>query len=128
MTRLNGFLVALFVIFVFAASAQKSSGEQIAESSVDVFIPNAFTPNGDGINDSFKTIVNGPELDIYEFSIIDRNGKEVFSSKNPDEFWDGTIDGSSYSSSPTIFIYIMKVKSIEDPNPLVLRGHVVMIR
>jgi len=122
-------LVFLFMCTAAIISAQKSSGDdELPHSPLDVFIPNAFTPNGDGLNDSFKTVVNGPELDLYEFMVLDRNGKEVFYTTNPDENWDGTIKGSSYTSGTSMFIYILKIKSVEDRGPMTLRGHVVLIR
>ena len=122
-------LVFLFMCTAAIISAQKSSGDDaLPHSPLDVFIPNAFTPNGDGLNDSFKTVVNGPELDLYEFMVLDRNGKEVFYTTNPDENWDGTIKGSSYTSGTSMFIYILKIKSVEDRGPMTLRGHVVLIR
>jgi len=51
-------------------------------------IPNVFTPNGDGVNDTF----NFPKLEIFhdnELLVLDRNGKEVFSRKDYDGSWDG---------------------------------------
>lgn len=112
------------------AVAQKSTGENDvpSEPAVDVFIPNAFTPDGNGLNDSFKVVVNGPELEIYEFTVIDRNGKEVFYTTNSQEYWDGSFEGSTYTTSPSMFIYILRVKSVEDIKPLVYRGHIVLIR
>ena len=123
--------IFLFVFLCATAivNAQKSSGDDVLPGSpLDVFIPNAFTPNGDGLNDSFRVVVNGPELDLYEFMVLDRNGKEVFYTTNPNENWDGTIKGSSFTSGPSMFIYILKIKSVEDRGPETLRGHVVLIR
>lgn len=123
------FFAFLFMCSTIVVNAQKSSGDDVLpESSLDVFIPNAFTPNGDGLNDSFRVVVNGPELDLYEFMVLDRNGKEVFYTTNPAENWDGTIKGSSFTSGPSMFIYILKVKSIEDRGPKTLKGHIVLIR
>jgi len=120
---------ALLACFTtLSLSAQKSSDDAPAESSLDVFIPNAFTPDGNGINDSFRVVVNGPELEVYEFTVVDRNGKEVFYTTNPEENWDGTIKGSNFTSSPSIFIYFLKVKSVEDIRPSTYRGHIVLIR
>jgi gliding motility-associated-like protein len=51
-------------------------------------MPNAFTPNNDGINDVFKPVFNiKPET--YKFIIYDKFGKVLFVSTNPDRGWDG---------------------------------------
>ena len=122
-------LVFLFACSMAIVNAQKSSGDDVLPgNSLDVYIPNAFTPNGDGLNDSFRVVVNGPELDLYEFMVLDRNGKEVFYTTNQDENWDGTIKGSSFTSGPSMFIYILKVKSVEDRGPKTFRGHIVLLR
>lgn len=119
----------LLMLGASTSNAQKSSGnDDIPETTLDVFIPNAFTPNGDGLNDSFKTVVQGPELELYELMVLDRNGKEVFYTTNPEENWDGTIKGSSFSSGPSMFIYFLNIKSVEDKGPITLRGHIVLIR
>ena len=55
------------------------------------YMANAFTPNNDGNNDVIKPILNGAEA--YQINIYDRWGKLVFSSKDPNEAWDG--DGVS---------------------------------
>lgn len=109
---------------------QKNSGRDAGgtDGALDIFIPNAFTPDGNGLNESFGVVINGPELDIYEFSILDRSGKEVFFSNDPDERWDGTSAGSDFTSGASIFIYILRVKSVEDQGPTIKRGHIVMIR
>lgn len=62
-----------------------------------VFIPNAFSPNGDGLNDVFK--INGDGLRLgsnirkFSITIFDRWGNEVFSSKSPNFEWDGKLNG-----------------------------------
>jgi gliding motility-associated-like protein len=51
-------------------------------------IPNAFTPNDDGINDCFK-ILGFNEFDNFSCMIFDRWGEKVFESNNPNICWDG---------------------------------------
>ena len=51
------------------------------------YMANAFTPNNDGYNDDIKPQLNGAEA--YQINIYDRWGKLVFSSKDPNEAWDG---------------------------------------
>jgi gliding motility-associated-like protein len=55
-------------------------------------IPNAFTPNGDGLNDDFKPVTNGNPV-AYSLNIYNRYGQKIFSSFNIDKGWDGTFNG-----------------------------------
>lgn len=57
-----------------------------------MFLPNAFTPNRDGLNDVFKAKAYGP-LVFFELNIYNRYGQRVFSSKESGQGWDGTING-----------------------------------
>ncbi|MFA9212282.1 MAG: gliding motility-associated C-terminal domain-containing protein [Candidatus Methylacidiphilales bacterium] len=54
----------------------------------EVFIPNAFTPNNDNLNDSFKPIFKTKNLLKYEFKIFDSWGTEVFTTTDPTKAWD----------------------------------------
>ncbi|MDN3688650.1 MBG domain-containing protein [Cyclobacterium jeungdonense] len=57
-----------------------------------IFVPNSFTPNGDGINDDWGVndlrYYQGGKIAVYE-----RSGKRIFYTENPDERWDGTFLG-----------------------------------
>jgi gliding motility-associated-like protein len=53
-----------------------------------IFIPNSFTPNGDGLNDVFK--IYGNSLLAIKMDIFDRWGKLLFTSDNIEQCWDGT--------------------------------------
>jgi len=75
------------------------------------YIPNAFTPNGDLLNDVFKPSGIGIELTSYEFQIYDRWGKLVFATTDIDSGWDGRIlDGNE---DPNNGVYIWKIKLAE---------------
>ena len=108
--------------------AQKTDGNEVSDNDLYVFIPNAFTPNGDGLNDLFRPTISGPELKLYELRILDRNGGEVFYSDDPERFWNGAVDNQSYISSPTLFIYFLKIQSVVEFSPQTYNGHVVLIR
>ena len=55
-----------------------------------VYVPNTFTPNGDGINDIFiPVITHYDELAYYSFEIYDRWGEVIFSTDNSEQGWDG---------------------------------------
>ncbi len=57
-----------------------------------VFVPNAFTPNNDGVNDIFKPMVDG-KLVKYRFAIYDRWGQVVMQTTDPDKGWNGKRGG-----------------------------------
>lgn len=56
-----------------------------------IYVPTAFTPNGDGLNDVLHVIPIGVQLDF--FRVYDRWGRLVFSTKDPKKGWDGTTHG-----------------------------------
>jgi gliding motility-associated-like protein len=63
--------------------------ESMLEGSL--FVPNVFSPDGDGINDVFR--VEGPVDEAFELVIFDRWGKRHFATRNSLEGWDGRIGG-----------------------------------
>ena len=90
-----------------------------------LIIPNAFSPNGDGINDVFR-----PNIDCvpsyYHMNIFDRNGHVVFSSNNISDYWNGT-----YQNIPVpvgTYYYILKVKGVSDPVTNKKSGSITILR
>jgi gliding motility-associated-like protein len=61
--------------------------------NINIFIPNTFTPNGDGINEVFRPYGRGFNPEGYEFLIFDRWGKLVFVSTVFEKGWNGKVDG-----------------------------------
>jgi len=64
-----------------------------AHQNGTLFMPTAFTPNADGRNDVFKPTYENIRRDHYLLRIYDRWGAKVFETMNPDEGWDGRING-----------------------------------
>ncbi len=67
-----------------------------------VFIPGAFTPNGDGINDNFRAFVSRP-LQFYRLIVFNRYGQKVFESSNPLAGWDGNYNGMRQNTGAFIW-------------------------
>src|SRR6185312_243087 len=70
----------------------------------DIFLPDAFTPNGDGRNDVFKIITVGHHP-LKVFEIVNRYGQVVFRSNVETEGWDGKVHGIPQEMG-TYFYYI----------------------
>ena len=69
-----------------------------------IIVPNAFTPNGDGLNDEF--VVRG-SLEIELVRIYNRWGEIIFESSGAGPSWDGTHNGQSLNRD--VFIYSSKL-------------------
>jgi gliding motility-associated-like protein len=84
----------VFSYTVFVVSPYGCSGYDTITVTVvnqaEFLVPNAFTPNGDGLNDYFKPIAVGYR-NLNYFRIFDRWGEEVYSSASLETGWDGTF-------------------------------------
>ena len=72
----------------------------------NIYIPNAFSPDGDGLNDEFKVIGNSDNISTFHMYIYDRWGTLVFESSDISAGWDGKYKGNP---SPT-GAYVYKVE------------------
>lgn len=86
----------------------RDSAYTIVKGPVLIYIPNAFTPNNDGINDAFKVIVS--DLVSYELTIYDRWGDWVFHSTDPEEVWIGNVKGGDHYAPTGLYSYQLKWK------------------
>ena len=98
--------------------------------SPKVFIPNAFSPNGDGNNDFFTIFTNEEIEQIDEMLIFDRWGETVFrknnfAPNNPAIGWDGRFKNELLN--PGIFVYVVKLKTVTGEQQL-FSGDVALIK
>ena len=108
-----------------AAGCYKEYSEYITlEPSYFFYAPNAFTPNGDDVNDAFRPIVTGTKK--YEFFVYDGYGKLVFSSSNVLKQWDGTYKGKPAAEG----VYVYKVVMTKNADVVVFseQGSVTLLR
>jgi len=68
------------------------SGVQVINGNCGVYFPNAFTPNGDGRNETFKVITDN-RLQAFHLEIFNRWGQVIFETADPHKGWDGTFNG-----------------------------------
>ncbi len=71
-------------------------------------MPNAFTPNSDGVNDCLSLRKWG-RIDLKEFSVYNRWGEKVFTTTNPNECWDGMYRGMPQPAGA--FVYVVRAKT-----------------
>ncbi len=73
-----------------------------------VVVPNAFSPNGDGINDCIKVIHTTKFTDFY-FTVYNRWGEKVFETANPEECWNG--EHKSKAAEMGVYAYFLKAET-----------------
>jgi large repetitive protein len=84
----------------------------ILDNCDDVYFPNAFSPDGNSLNDKFGPLGNLFILSNYSIRIFNRFGEVVFSSRNPYEKWDGNYRGKPLGNANFLYVasYIYKNK------------------
>ncbi len=102
---------------------------QVICDGTNFFVPNTFSPNGDGINDNF--VVNGVGLNVIpSITIYNRWGQIVFQKSNfapnvPSEGWDGTFNGKP--APPDVYIYTIQILC-NNATLIPYHGNVTLIR
>jgi len=123
---------------LFFASIKDSCSDELFADSINVtqkvcfcdpVFPNAFTPNGDGLNDEYAPI---KALDCiyseYNFEIFNRWGQKIFETHNPNEMWNGTF--GQIGQPMDVYVYLCSYTLAKEPDsPLILKkGNVTLLR
>lgn len=101
------------------------------DKRISVYVPNAFSPNGDGINDNFMIFAKETNIrQIKSFQIFDRWGGHLFSATNfppndPTYSWDGTYDGKILNGA--VFTWFAEIELLDGTLEM-LTGDVVLAR
>jgi len=99
------------------------------ESVAMYAIPNVFTPNGDGENDTFGPIVTNENfegsIEFKTFKVYNRWGNLVYNNENPDVGWDGNFEGVEAPSG--VYAYYLNVE-IDGCNTVSETGNITLIR
>lgn len=74
------------------------------DNCIDIYFPNSFSPNGDGLNDQFGPVGNFNAVSKYSLSIYNRWGQLVFTSTDPRKKWTGEIDGEISATASYIWL------------------------
>ena len=93
-------LIGLFVLFGNVSYGQ------------DIYIPNAFSPDGDNRNDYWKPVFDDTlTVSDYLLEIYTRSGQLIFETRDSNQYWDGTWWGSNVSESTYVYRLVMRIES-----------------
>lgn len=122
---------------IYTARLQSACGERTwnyvveeAECSIRYFVPNAFSPNGDGINDQLDFFFRSDDAFSGELHIFDRWGSLLFRAdvdqSTPAARWNGTHRGKPLG--PGVFVWVYRYLSARDGRPRVISGDFILLR
>ena len=94
------------------------TGESVSDTACisieeTVTVPNIFSPDGDGINDLFKPVITFAPSS-YQLLITDRHRKTIFETRNYNETWNGSANGSSVSQG--VYLWFLKLTTPSGKN------------
>ncbi|MDO8367702.1 MAG: gliding motility-associated C-terminal domain-containing protein [Saprospiraceae bacterium] len=117
--------VTYFVTVVSPAGCVQSASITFTIVQPNIKIPNAFTPNGDGANDSFGLAFVEGVATVEKMEIYTRWGQKIFASTDPNARWDGAIGDKDAPSD--VYVYIIFWRG-GDGALKVDRGDVTLLR
>ena len=112
------------LIAVSNDSIESTSNTISVEKPYALYAPNAFSPDGDGINDYFNVVGQG--LTNYIIEIYNRWGQMVFKSTSLDNQWDGKFQ--QINSPPGTYVYKIKTTDFGVDLKLIKSGTVSLVR
>ncbi|MFN3917427.1 MAG: gliding motility-associated C-terminal domain-containing protein [Flavobacteriales bacterium] len=93
--------------------------------SSTLYVPNAFSPNGDGANDLF--FAQGRNIMEFEMFIYNRWGEQIFYANDMETAWDGRVKGRF--SQLDVYVWVINYKTYSDKATVnTIRGHVTLVR
>jgi gliding motility-associated-like protein len=92
------------------------------------YVPSAFTPDGDGMNDEFGPQGNYFDYETYRMTIHDRWGSEVFKTDNPEFWWDGRNRKTEEQVKDGVYVYLFEIKKFNTFEPKVITGTITVHR
>ena len=92
----------------------------------ELFIPTAFSPNGDNTNSSFGVSIHVDCVESLDLKVYDRWGELIFQSSDPSLRWDGTF--RSKELDPAVFTYVVRIKTTEMTQEQTFKGNVTLMK
>ena len=90
-----------------------------------IYVPNAFSPNADGVNDCFRPYFSDEGLPGYQFQIYDRWGNQLFATDKPEDCWNGQAGADMHNAG--VYTYILRYET-EGCGKQTLAGEVHLVR
>jgi gliding motility-associated-like protein len=99
------------------------------QSEVLIYVPNAFTPDDDNLNELFYPVIGGGiSTQDYNFSIWNRWGEKLFETDQFGEGWNGSVNRGEYYVEAEAYIWKVVYRETDSGDKRELKGHVILVR
>lgn len=116
------YTITLSVFNIFGCHTEATQSIHIIPNP-GLWVPNSFTPNGDGLNDFFE--VKGINIVDYEITIFDRWGKVIFFSESMDKHWNGMVGDMQAPEG----VYVYKINAVNNGGEKIVRsGSITVVK
>jgi gliding motility-associated-like protein len=116
----------LLTFYLFAPSFSSLPPAPIA---CQVYVPNAFSPNGDGVNDVFRVqAASSCSINNFQLEIYDRWGAQVFQAGSLEQGWDGKFKGDPVKADLYVYRLSYQVTADSTALPVVGTGELYVLR
>jgi gliding motility-associated-like protein len=109
-----------------AGCAHDTTYTLIVNGIFTLYVPNAFSPNGDGFNDHFMALGDMINPDVFEFRIFNRWGELIWQTDDFLNSWDGTWNGMEVPIG--VYVWKIKAKDLYTDEIYELRGSVTVVK
>ena len=120
--QINPYETTLYVLNVADSIGCLNSDTVEVKINGSIYVPNTFTPNGDGINDNFE--IKGENIKSFELWIYNRWGEEIYRSLEMNDFWDGKYGGNKCKIDS--YIWVIEFQDFNN-NFKSINGHINLI-
>ena len=100
----------------------------VIKAHLAMFVPTAFTPDGDGLNDLFGPVMKNIDPSDYHFAIYNRFGQMVFETTDPKQKWNGAMQSTGYFAETGVYIWVIKTKDKTTQKQVEYKGSVTLLR
>jgi len=105
-------------------SVQSISNTVEIAKKMNIQVPNAFSPDGDGVNDEFMVVHDG--IEEFSMEIYNRWGELVYQTNDTERPWQG--DHRGMDCQQDAYVYVISARGLEDEHPTTIKGSVSLIR
>ncbi|MBL7963890.1 MAG: gliding motility-associated C-terminal domain-containing protein [Flavobacteriales bacterium] len=113
----------LYTVELTDANGCKATDQVLVIIEGTLYVPNTFTPNGDGTNDFFFALAT--EVKEFKLYVFNRWGELIFEADSPHRFWDGTYSGTP--SPIDTYVWRIDLTELSGESRMVI-GHVNLVR